>query len=100
MEPLCQFLPAAVAALVRDAPLSPGKIAFAWKAVVGPAIDRATTVSLAAGGALEVRVGDQHWRREIRRSAPVILERLATVLGPGTVTTITVVHGEKREVRR
>jgi len=100
MEPLHQVLPAAVAALIRDAPLSAGKIAVAWKTAVGPAIDRATAVMLADGGVLEVRVTDQHWRREIRRSAPLILDRLTTMLGLGTVTTLKVVHGDTREARR
>jgi len=92
MESLHQLLPAAVASLVRDAPLSPGKLAFAWRTAVGPAIDRATTVSLAAGGVLEVRVADQHWRREVRRSAPLVLDRLAAMLGAGTVTRLDIVQ--------
>ena len=100
MEPLTQILAAAVAALVRNAPLSAGKVAFAWRAAVGPAIDRATEASLLDGGTLEVRVNDQHWRREIRRSAPVILERLATMLGDGTVVKIAVVHGAAGEARK
>jgi predicted nucleic acid-binding Zn ribbon protein len=100
MEPLHQLIPAAVAALVRDVPLSPGKVAFAWRTAVGPAIDRATTVALANGGALEVRVADQHWRREIRRSAPLVLERLATMLGAGTVTKLEIVHAAAEKARR
>jgi predicted nucleic acid-binding Zn ribbon protein len=99
MEPLHQFLPAAVASLVRDVPLSPGKLAFAWRAAVGPAIDRATGVSLGADGVLEVRVADQHWRREVKRSAPVVLERLAGMLGAGTVKRLEIVV-EAREARR
>jgi predicted nucleic acid-binding Zn ribbon protein len=74
-------------------------VAFAWKTAVGPAIDRATAVSLLDGGALEVRVTDQHWRRELRRSAPMILERLTTMLGAGIVTKITVVHGAGGQAR-
>jgi predicted nucleic acid-binding Zn ribbon protein len=94
MEPAHQLLPAAVASLLRDVPLSPGKIAFAWRAAVGPAIDRATTVRLGPEGVLEVRVADQHWRREVKRAAPVVLERLAAMLGDGTVTSLeTVLEG-------
>jgi predicted nucleic acid-binding Zn ribbon protein len=92
MEPLHELLPA-VASLVRDVPLSPGKVAFAWRAAVGPAIDRATTISLGSDGVLEVRVADQHWRREVMRSAPVVLERLAAMLGDGTVTRLETVLG-------
>jgi predicted nucleic acid-binding Zn ribbon protein len=100
MEPLQQLLPAAVAALIRNAPLSPGKVAFAWRAAVGSAIDRATTVALLDGGILEVRAADQHWRREVRRSAPLVLERLAAMLGTGTVTKLKVVHAALPEERR
>jgi predicted nucleic acid-binding Zn ribbon protein len=100
MEPLHQLLPA-VASLVRDVPLSPGKVAFAWRAAVGPAIDRATRVSLGPDGVLEVRVADQHWRREIKRSAPVVLERLAAMLGGGTVSRLeTVLEGREVHPRR
>ncbi len=97
MQPLAHILPAAVASFVRDAPLSAGKIAFAWKTAVGAAIDRATLVSLRADGTVEVRATDQHWRREIRRSAPVILERLTAMLGDGTVKKIVVVHEPSRK---
>jgi predicted nucleic acid-binding Zn ribbon protein len=100
MESLQQLLPAAVAPLVRDAPLSPGKVAFAWRAAVGSAIDRATTVALVEGGILEVCVVDQHWRREVRRSAPLVLERLAAMLGPSTVTRLKVIQGVAPEQRR
>jgi len=100
MESLQQLLPGAVAALVRDAPLSPGKVAFAWRAAVGSAIERATTVALVEGGVLEVRVADQHWRREVRRSAPLVLERLAAMLGPDTVTKLKVIHGVVPGARR
>jgi len=99
MEPLHQVLPAAVAAAIRDAPLSPGKVAVAWQTAVGPAIDRATVVRLADEGVLEVRVTDQYWQRELRRSAPLILERLATMLGPNTVSTLTVIQRGPRQPR-
>ena len=90
MEPLHQFLPAAIAAIIRDAPLSPGKVALAWRVAVGPAIDRVTSVTLAGGGVLEVRADDQHWHRELCRLAPLILDRLALQLGPGTVRRLAV----------
>jgi hypothetical protein len=100
MEQVQQFLTSAVAAIVRDAPLSPGKVTFAWTAAVGPAIDRATKIRLADAGVLEVCVADQHWRREIRRLSPVILERLAGMLGAGTVTAISVVGGASDAAKR
>jgi len=99
MQPINEFLPAALAAIMRKAPLSPGKIKLAWKIAVGPALDRVTTVQLAAEGVLEVKATDSHWRREIRRLTPLILRHLDNQLGTGTVAHIKVV-GEPRASHR
>jgi predicted nucleic acid-binding Zn ribbon protein len=90
MQPLQQFLPAAVAEIVRRAPMSPDKVAFAWHAAVGPAIARATVVAIADGGLLDVRVSTEAWRKELKRSAPVILERLENLLGPGVIVRLKI----------
>ena len=89
MRPLAQALPGALAELLRDAPLSDGKVAFARKAAVGPAFDRATVVKL-DGTVLIVEVTTAQWAREIKRSIGVILPRLRTLLGSDTVTEIRV----------
>ena len=89
MRPLAQALPGALAELLRDAPLSDGKVACAWRAAVGPAFDRATVVKL-DGTVLIVEVTSAQWAREIRRSIGVILPRLRTLLGSDTVTEIRV----------
>ena len=44
MRPLTHALPGALAQLLRDTPLSDGKVGFAWRAAVGPAVERATKV--------------------------------------------------------
>jgi predicted nucleic acid-binding Zn ribbon protein len=90
MQPLQQFLPAAVAEIVRRAPMSPDKVAFAWQAAVGPAIARATVIAIADGGLLDVRVSSEAWRKELKRSAPVILDRLENLLGPGVVVRLKI----------
>ena len=36
----------ALRSLLRETPLSPGKVRFAWTAVVGPALERVTAVRL------------------------------------------------------
>jgi hypothetical protein len=46
VRPLNSALPGALAELLRDAPLSPGKVSFAWRAVVGPGLERETSVRL------------------------------------------------------
>ena len=89
MRPLAQAVPGAVAELLRGAPLSAGKVAFAWKVAVGAAMERATAIKL-DGTILIVEVPSTQWAREVRRSSGVILSRLSTLLGNETVTAIKV----------
>ena len=89
MEPLHRFVPDALAAVLRKAPLSDDKVAFAWRSAVGPAVDKATAITL-RGGTLLVRARDEAWRREVERSAGVIRARLDALLGPGVVRSIDV----------
>ncbi len=77
--------------LLRDAPLSAGKVDFAWKAAVGPAFERATAVKL-EGTVLIVDVSSAQWAREMKRSAGVILTRLHVLLGDDAVTSIQIRH--------
>jgi predicted nucleic acid-binding Zn ribbon protein len=89
MRPLTQALPGALASLLRDVPTSNGKVDFAWKAAVGTAVARVTSVRL-EGRVLIVEVPDQSWAREITRSTPVILARLQTLLGRDSVIQIQI----------
>ena len=91
MRPLSHAVPAALAEILRAAPLSDGKVSFAWRTAVGPALERVTSVKL-EGRVLLVDTAGTLWSREIARSSPVILRRLQDLLG---VTTV-----EKIEVRR
>jgi len=75
--------------LLRGAPLSDGKVTFAWNAAVGPALERVTSVKLERG-VLIVQTTSPQWSREIRRSSGVILTRLKSLLGDGTVTRIEI----------
>ena len=88
MVPARACLPAAVAILLQRQPLSPAKVTFVWCAAVGPAISRATTVSLAHDGTLEVRTSSRGWRDELVRSQAVILPRLRMILGEDVVKKI------------
>ena len=84
----------ALRALLRDQPLSKGKVSLAWSAAVGQSIDRVTSVSLSPGGTLTVRAGDRHWAREVGRSTALITSRLNQLLGNGIVKRIEVTtHG-------
>ena len=89
MRPLTHALPGALAELLRHAPLSPGKVSFAWRAAVGTNLERVTSVRL-DGHVLVVEAADQHWAREITRSSSVILPRLRTLLGNDTIERILV----------
>ena len=80
----------ALQTLLRDQPLSKGKVSLAWSASVGPTIDRVTSVSLGQDGTLRVRADDRHWAREVGRSSPLITSRLHQLLGNGIVKRIEV----------
>ena len=89
MRPLSHALPGALAELLRETPLSPGKVSFAWRAAVGPAMERVTSVRL-EGCTLVVDAAGAQWAREVSRSAGVILRRVQTLLGPDVVAGISV----------
>ena len=89
MRSISLIVPAALRELLRAAPLSDGKVTFAWKAAVGPALERATDVKLEAGTLIVETAGPQ-WTREVRRSSGVILARIKTLLGDGTVQRLEV----------
>lgn len=90
MTPAQQVMPSALAVILRKAPLTPEKVAFAWRTAVGPAVDRATTVAL-KGRVLHVRANDAAWQREVERSAALIRTRLATLLGDDIVRGLDVI---------
>jgi hypothetical protein len=79
----------ALAGALRKAPLTPEKVAFAWRTAVGPAVDRVTTVEL-KGRVLRVRAKDAAWQREVERSAGLIRTRLDALLGPAVVKGLDV----------
>ena len=89
MRPLNSALPGALAELLRDTPLSAGKVSFAWRAAVGPGLERETAVRL-EGTTLFVDAASKQWAKEVRRSSSIILNRLQTLLGDSTVVSISV----------
>ena len=83
------FMPEAVAAMLRKAPLTSDKVAFAWRTAVGPAVDKATRVDL-RDGVLRVDARDRAWKREVERSAAIIRMRLDALLGPDVIRDVVV----------
>jgi hypothetical protein len=84
-----QFMPDALASILRKAPLTPEKLAFAWRSAVGPAVDKATSIELRST-VLHVAARDRTWKREVERSAAVIRARLDALLGAGIVLDVEV----------
>ena len=89
MKPLAHAVPGALASLLRTTPMSPAKIDFAWKAAVGAAMQRVTSVRL-ENSLLLVEAASEPWGREVSRSSRVILARLQGLLGENVVTRIEV----------
>jgi predicted nucleic acid-binding Zn ribbon protein len=89
MKPLNSAVPGALAQLLREAPLSDGKVAFAWKVAVGPAVERATAIKLQET-TLIVDVASAQWANEVKRSSAIILARLQTLLGRTAVAQLQV----------
>jgi hypothetical protein len=89
MRPLQHAVAGALAPLLRAAPLSQGKVAFAWTMAVGSALDRVTRVRL-EGRTLIVEAATPQWTREIARMTSLVLPRLQSLLGDDVVTRIVV----------
>ena len=87
MESTAKLMPKVLAQIVRDAPLSPGKVDFAWRTSVGAATARASAVRL-EGHVLLVEAQSPQWASAIMRGSPVILARLRELLGRDTVKEI------------
>jgi Dna[CI] antecedent, DciA len=87
--PVHDVMHGALAAVLRKAPLTPEKVAFAWRTAVGPAVDRVTSIEL-RGRVLHVRAKDAAWQREVERSAALIRTRLCALLGDDAVRGLDV----------
>jgi predicted nucleic acid-binding Zn ribbon protein len=89
MLSIIHAVPGALTELLRHAPLSDGKVTFAWTAAVGAAVGRVTNVKLERD-VLIVETTSVEWSREVRRSSGVILPRLQALLGKDTVRKLEV----------
>ena len=83
-----KVLPAIVAEVVRKAPMTDEKVAFAWRLAVGPAVGNATSVRLAPNGTLYVKADAPAWNDAIGKSLGLIRSRLAHFLGETAVKHI------------
>jgi hypothetical protein len=81
MVPAHHILPGVLTEIIRRQPLSPEKVAFAWRAAAGAAVARASTVDLRPNGTLFVFVDDPRWRQEIERALGLLRPKLIALLG-------------------
>jgi predicted nucleic acid-binding Zn ribbon protein len=91
MQPIGQILPRALAQIVRQAPLSAGKVDFAWRSAVGATLARTTAVRL-EDGVLLVEAQSPQWGSAVMRASSMILGRLQAVLGADTIRQIRLRH--------
>ena len=83
-----KVLPAIVAEVIRKAPLTDDKVAFAWRLAVGPAVGKSTTVRLGSNGTLYVKADAPAWNDAIGKSLGLIRSRLAHYLGDDAIQRI------------
>ncbi|HET7221350.1 MAG TPA: DciA family protein [Vicinamibacterales bacterium] len=89
MRAIQQFSTGVLAEIIRRQPSSPARTNVAWQLAVGPALARATTVTL-ENGVLTVRSADERWTREVGRASDVVLKRLQNILGPEAVRAVQI----------
>jgi hypothetical protein len=87
--PVHRVIPDVLTSVVRKAPLTPEKVAFAWRMAVGARVDSATQIELREG-TLHVLAREVAWQREVEQSAGVIRSRMAALLGPDVIRFIRV----------
>jgi len=90
MQRSADFATTALAEMLARQPMSPGKLQFAWRAAVGPALARAATLAWREGRVV-VRPSSAEWKREIERARPVILDRLRLLLGRDSVKRLEII---------
>jgi len=91
MDSLQTIVPRALTELLHQGPLSQGKLEMAWRAAVGDALTRVTSVRLQPHGVVEVLPCDARWNKELKRSSNMILTRLKGLLGADSVHRLFIV---------
>lgn len=89
MERLDATAVRAVRALLDTQPLTEAKVRFAWTIAAGPALTRAATATF-ADGTLWLRARSPVWRAELLRARPVLVDRLAGLLGTEAIRSVRV----------
>ena len=90
MQRSAEFATSVLAEMLARQPMSPGKLQFAWRAAVGPALARAVTLDW-RDGRIVVHPSSASWKREVERSRAVIVERLRVLLGRDAVKRLEII---------
>jgi hypothetical protein len=90
MERLDQTSVRALRALLANQPVTPAKVTFAWTIAAGAALARNARVTWDGSGVLRLTAVSDQWRAAIVRAKPLLVDRLASLLGAGIVRTIVV----------
>ena len=72
---------------MRKAPLTPEKVAFAWRMAVGPAVGKTTSVRLGDNGTLYVSCDSAAWAAAVSGLTP-LHRRLDALLGAEAVKAL------------
>jgi hypothetical protein len=88
MTPAREILPGVLAEVIKKAPLTPEKVAFAWRLAVGPAVGKATTVRLDGHGVLHVTATTPAWIAAVRKSTSLVHLRMNDLLGDAVVKAV------------
>lgn len=71
-------------------PLAVHAVTGRWAEIVGEAVAAHTEVTSFHDGVVVVRCDSTSWATQMRILSPALLERLATEIGPGVVTSVEV----------
>ena len=83
--PASEILPRVLAEVIKKAPLTPEKVALAWRLAVGAGVAKSTTVALDSQGVLHVKADTPAWIAAVRKSRSLIHHRMNELLGEATV---------------
>ena len=87
VERIDDTAPRALRIALAQQPDSVGKVLFAWSLAAGPALSRSASVRW-TDGVLHIEAKSRTWRDELLHARPVLMARLTSLLGPGTVQSL------------
>ena len=90
MIPVGVLVAGAVAEVIRKAPLTPEKVAFAWRMAVGATIENVTTAKLDEDGVLHVTADTPDWASAVKKSSKLIHYRMQGLLGEQAVARLQI----------